>query len=148
MKTINELLHSTETYLVERTTSTGNMDKFCEANCAFAKDLPNSRQKGYLIIGANDEGSLSGLKVDDSLLKKFLQSFPSNILTIPVMSVELFVFPEGDLLVAEVSSLLLPPVGYAKRIATCGDFAEMDTCPKLSMVAENNSQAINNLKHN
>ena len=31
---IQELLHSTETYRVERTTSTGDMDKFQEAICA------------------------------------------------------------------------------------------------------------------
>ena len=35
---IQELLHSTETYRVERTTSTGDMDKFQEAICAFSND--------------------------------------------------------------------------------------------------------------
>ena len=45
---IQELLHSTETYRVERTTSTGDMDKFQEAICAFANDLPNSRKNGGL----------------------------------------------------------------------------------------------------
>ena len=78
---IQELLHSTETYRVERTTSTdersksrgqarldyalqggrrrepaGDMDKFQEAICAFANDLPNSRKNGYLILGAFDNG--------------------------------------------------------------------------------------------
>ena len=56
-----ELLGSTETYRVEKTVSTGNMDKFCEAICAFANDLPHSKKKGYLIIGVNDDGTLSGL---------------------------------------------------------------------------------------
>ena len=114
---IQKLLQSTETFRVERTTSTGNMDKFCEAICAFANDLPDSRQKGYLIIGANDDGSLSGFKVDDSLLKKIsaIRS-DGNILPIPVMTVERFEFPEGDLLVAEVSPSLLPPVRYRGRV--------------------------------
>ena len=67
---IQELLHNTETYRVERTTSTGDMDKFQEAICAFANDLPNSRKNGYLILGAYDNGTLSGLKVTDDLLKK------------------------------------------------------------------------------
>ena len=53
---IQELLHSTETYRVERTTSTGDMDKFQEAICAFANDLPNSRKNGYLILRAYDNG--------------------------------------------------------------------------------------------
>ncbi len=39
-----DLLKSTESYRVERTTSTGNMDKFCEAICAFANDMPASRK--------------------------------------------------------------------------------------------------------
>ncbi|MBQ8158485.1 MAG: hypothetical protein IJ081_05640 [Prevotella sp.] len=63
---IQELLHSTETYRVERTISTGDMDKFQEAICAFANDMPNSRKKGYLILGAHDNGELSGLKVTPS----------------------------------------------------------------------------------
>ena len=46
------------------------MDKFQEAICAFANDLPNSRKNGYLILGAYDNGELSGLKVTDDLLKK------------------------------------------------------------------------------
>ena len=67
---ILELLKSTESYRVERTISTGNMDKFCEAICAFANDMPGSRKNGYLIIGAKDDGSIAGMKVDDALLKK------------------------------------------------------------------------------
>lgn len=113
---IEELLHSTETYRVERTTSTTDMDKFQEAICAFSNDLPNSRKKGYLILGAYDNGKLSGLKVDDALLKKIAAiRSDGNILPLPVMSVERFEFPDGDLLVAEVSPSLLPPVRYRGR---------------------------------
>ena len=43
------------------------MDKFQEAICAFANDLPGSHKKGYLILGAYDNGTLSGLKVTDDL---------------------------------------------------------------------------------
>ena len=57
---IQELLHSTETYRVERTTSTGDMDKFQEAICAFANDLFGSRKKGYLILRAYDDGGNVG----------------------------------------------------------------------------------------
>ncbi len=71
---ILELLNSTESYRVERTISTGNMDKFCEAICAFANDMPGSRKNGYLIIGAKDDGSIAGMKVDDALLKKIAGS--------------------------------------------------------------------------
>ena len=110
------MLQSTETYRVEKTISTTNMDKFCEAICAFANDLPDSRKKGYLFIGVNDDGTLSGLKVDDGLLKKIAAiRSDGNILPLPTMSVERFEFPDGDLLVAEVSPSLIPPVRYRGR---------------------------------
>ena len=113
---VQELLKSTETYRVERTISTGDMDKFQEAICAFSNDLPNSRKNGYLIIGAHDDGTLSGLKVDDALMKKVAAiRSDGNILPLPIMSVERFEFPDGDLLVAEVSPSLLPPVRYRGR---------------------------------
>lgn len=113
---LQELLNSTETYRVERTTSTGDMDKFQEAICAFSNNLPNSRKNGYLIIGAYDNGTLSGLKVDDALMKKIAAiRSDGNILPLPIMSVERFEFPDGDLLVAEVSPSLLPPVRYRGR---------------------------------
>ena len=112
-----ELLSSTETYRIERTVSTTNMDKFCEAICAFANDLPNSRKKGYLLIGAKDNGELSGLQVDDALMKKIAAiRSDGNILPLPVMCVERFEFPEGDLLVAEVTPSLIPPVRYRGRV--------------------------------
>ena len=111
-----ELLRSTETYRIERTISTGDMDKFQEAICAFSNDLPNSREKGYLILGAHDNGVLSGLRVDDALMKKIagIRS-DGNILPLPMMSVERFEFVEGDLLVVEVSPALIPPVRYRGR---------------------------------
>ena len=113
---IQDLLHSTETYRVERTVSTGDMDKLQEAICAFSNDLPNSRKKGYLIIGAHDNGQLSELKVTDDLLKKIAAIRSNgNILPIPVMNVDRYEFPEGDLLVAEVSPSDLPPVRYRGR---------------------------------
>ena len=111
-----ELLKSTEIFRVERTISTTNMDKFCEAICAFSNDLPDSRKKGYLILGAYDNGTLSGLKVTDQLQKTIagIRS-DGNILPLPVMSVEPFEYPEGDLLVVEVTPSMLPPVRYRGR---------------------------------
>lgn len=76
---IHELLHCTEAYRVERTTSTGNMNKFHESICAFANDLPNSKKKGYLTIGANDYDNLSGLNVTDDLLKKIAGKHVFNV---------------------------------------------------------------------
>lgn len=111
-----ELLKSTETFRVERTTSTGDMDKFCEAICAFSNDLPDSKKKGYLIIGAKDNGQLSGLKVSDDLLKKIAAiRSDGNILPLPIMTVDRFSYSEGDLLVVEVTPTLIPPLRYRGR---------------------------------
>ena len=62
------LLTDLESDRVERTISTNNTDKFCEAICAFSNDMPGHRQPGYLLIGVNDDGTLSGLNVSDRLL--------------------------------------------------------------------------------
>ena len=75
----NELIlkiTSLESELIERTISINNTDKFAQAICAFSNDLPNHRQKGYLLIGVKDNGELSGLKADDRLLQNLGGSEP------------------------------------------------------------------------
>lgn len=62
------MLSDTESYNIERTGSTGNIDKFCQAICTFSNDMSGSGKNGYLIIGAKDDGEISGSKVDDKLL--------------------------------------------------------------------------------
>ena len=100
---IHKLLANTESYHIERTSSTDNADKFCQAICAFSNDLSGSGKNGYLIIGAHDNGKLSGLKVDERLLLQISNiRTDGNILPQPVMTVEKFCFEEGDVLVAEV----------------------------------------------
>ena len=110
------LLTTTETFRVERTVSTTDKDKFGEAVCAFANDMPNSRQNGYLLVGVHDDGKLSGLTVSDALLKN-LSAIRSdgNILPLPTMNVEAFHFDGGDVAVVEVSPSALPPVRYRGR---------------------------------
>ncbi len=110
------LLNSDESYRIERTVSTGNMDKFQEAICAFANDLPGSRKKGYLFIGVTDDGKISGLKVDDALMKKIsaIRS-DGNILPLPVMTTEKIATEEGDVLVVEVTPSFDTPVRYRGR---------------------------------
>lgn len=110
------LLESTETYRVERTVSTTNIDKFCEAICAFANDMPDSGKNGYLLIGVNDDGSRCGLRADDELLKRISSiRTDGNILPLPVMNVDYIPFDDGDVVVVEVSPSILPPVRYRGR---------------------------------
>lgn len=95
---LKEMLLGTETSRIERTVSTGDMDKFQEAICAFSNDMSGSGKNGYLIIGAHDNGALSGLKVTDALFKKIASiRSDGNILPLPVMTVEKIALDEGDL---------------------------------------------------
>jgi len=59
------LLTDIESDRIERTTATNHTDKFAQAVCAFANDYPNHRKPGYLLIGVDDNGMPSGLKVTD-----------------------------------------------------------------------------------
>ena len=53
-----ELIHDIESSRAERTVSVNDTDKFCEAVCAFANDMPDSKQNGYLLVGVHDDGRL------------------------------------------------------------------------------------------
>ncbi len=113
---LKDILEIDESYRIERTVATSNMDKFQEAICAFANDLPGKRQKGYLLIGVHDDGRVGGLKVDDALMKKIsgIRS-DGNILPLPVMNTDKVETSEGDVLVVEVTPSLIPPVRYRGR---------------------------------
>lgn len=111
------LLFDIESDRVERTVSTKDIDKFSQAVCAFANDFPQYQLPGYLLVGVNDDGTLSGLHVTDQLLQHLgaLRS-EGNILPIPALSVAKYVFPEGEVAVVEVKPSDIPPVRYKGRI--------------------------------
>ena len=114
---IENLLGDIENERVERTVSTSNTDKFAQAVCAFANDIRNSNLPGFLFIGVNDDGSLSGLKVTDELLRNLagLRS-DGNILPQPALMVYKVSFPGGDIAVVEVQPSLMPPIRYKGKI--------------------------------
>lgn len=120
LEQIAQLIHAGESDRIERTVSVKNTDKFSEAICAFANDLPNNQLSGYLLIGVYDGGSLSGLKVTDELLKN-LGSLRSegNILPAPLIHVQKFSYPEGDVAVVEVQPSFFPPVRYKGKVWVC-----------------------------
>ena len=66
---IAALLTDIESDLVERKESLTDKDRVMQAVCAFANDLPNHREPGYIIIGANDAGATVGLDVSDQMLR-------------------------------------------------------------------------------
>ena len=112
-----DLLADLEADNIERTVSATKTDKFAEAICAFANDLPNHRLPGYLLIGARDDGSCCGLQVTDELLKTLAAiRSDGNVLPQPVLTVQKYALPGGELAVVEVQPSDLPPVRYRGRV--------------------------------
>lgn len=115
---LKALLADLESDTSERTESTTNTDKFGQAICAFANDLPNHRLPGYLLVGVKDDGSLAGIQVTDDLLKN-LAGIRSNgnILPQPMMSVTKFSLPGGDVAVeGEKGARLELPRGVCRQV--------------------------------
>ncbi|HSO00093.1 MAG TPA: ATP-binding protein [Candidatus Nanopelagicales bacterium] len=114
---LEQLLQDDETDRVERTISTEKADKFCEAICAFANDLPNHRKPGYLFIGARPDGSAAGVPITDQLLQKLggIRS-DGNIQPLPVMAVQKWPLGGGEMAVIEVMPSDLPPVRYKGQV--------------------------------
>ena len=114
---IEVLLRDLESDRVERTVSVKNHDKFCRAICAFANDLPGSGKPGFLLVGAKDDGTLSGLAVTDQLLLELggLRS-EGSIQPMPAMTVERVALPGGELAVVKVLPSDMPPVRFEGRV--------------------------------
>ena len=114
---VHSLLTDLESDRVERTISTTNTDKFAQAVCAFANDMPNHGQPGYLLIGADDNGRPAGLSVSDQLLQNLsaLRS-DGNILPMPMMNVSKAALASGEIAIVEVFPSDIPPVRYKGRV--------------------------------
>jgi ATP-dependent DNA helicase RecG len=91
--------------------------KVRQAICAFANDLPDHRKPGVIFIGANDDGSPSGLPITDSLLRNLGDmKTDGNILPIPTMSVEKRKLTGAEMAVITVQPSDMPPVKYDGRV--------------------------------
>lgn len=117
IENIIKLIADIESDRAERTLSTTNTDKFGQAICAFANDLPAHNEPSYLIIGADDDGTIKGINVTDELLKNIAGiRTDGNIQPQPSMTVEKVVIDDKALIVVEVQSAIFPPVRYKGRI--------------------------------
>jgi ATP-dependent DNA helicase RecG len=114
---LEQLLPQLEQDRIEKTISVNDANKFGEAICAFANDLANHYQPGYLIVGANDDGSKGGMTITEQNLQTLL-SFRNDgrIVPPPSMVVAKFEYPDGDLAVVEVQPHFLPPVRFNGRV--------------------------------
>ncbi|MFM9065830.1 MAG: helix-turn-helix domain-containing protein, partial [Planctomycetota bacterium] len=113
------LMGDLESFRVERTTSVSDTTKFCEAICAFANDMPDSKRPGYLLVGVADSGRPSGMQVTDELLRN-LAGIPSdgNILPAPAVVVHKISLRDGrgEVAIVEVTPSAFPPVRYKGRV--------------------------------
>ncbi|MCD4812224.1 putative DNA binding domain-containing protein [bacterium] len=114
---LSKLMNELESDRVEKTIAVNNTDKWCEAICAFANDFPDHRQPGYLLIGVDDQGNPSGIKVTDQLLKNLAATrSDGNILPLPVLTVQKHLIKDKEIAVVEVKPSDVPPVRYKGRI--------------------------------
>jgi ATP-dependent DNA helicase RecG len=114
---LSDLLANVESDRSERTTSTTNTDKFGEAICAFANDLPNHGSPGYLFVGVHDDGTVASTTITDQLLQNLaaLRS-DGNLLPPPRMNVVRKRVGGGEVAVVEVFPSELPPVRYKQIV--------------------------------
>ena len=88
-----------------------------QAICAFANDLPGHARPGVVFIGAGDDGTPSGLEINDALLLKLAQCrSDGNILPPPTMTVAKHRLHGKDVAVVTVEPADAPPVRYRGRI--------------------------------
>lgn len=113
---LEKIISRGESDCVEFTESTGDLDKFRQAICAFSNDLPNHRKPGFIFIGIKDDGSPADLSIDDELLQKLsgLRD-DGKILPFPTMEVGKKILNAGEVAVVQVSPSDNPPVKVAGR---------------------------------
>lgn len=111
-----EVIQSGESDRVEFTQSFRDLDKFREAICAFANDLPDHRKPGLLFVGIKDDGTRAGLSIGDELLQTLggLRS-DGKILPFPSMEVDKKILKGCELAVIQVEPSDNPPVKFDGR---------------------------------
>ncbi|RCR66191.1 ATP-binding protein [Larkinella punicea] len=113
-----KLLSDMESDRIERTISTHNTDKFCEAVCAFSNDFPNHKLPGYLVIGVDDKtGRIININITDELLRNLAAiRDDGNVLPKPAITIQKYDLSAGSVVVVEVFPSFFPPVRYRGRI--------------------------------
>jgi len=112
-KELEALLNDIESDRAERTRSRDNGDKFREAVCAFANDLPNHNQSGVLFVGVDEAGEPVGLEITDQLLQNLASMRDDgNILPFPSMDVQKRRIKGSEVAVVIVHPSTSPPVRF------------------------------------
>ena len=110
---LKKLLTDLESETVERSRAFDKAEKMGQAISAFANDLPGRKQPGYLLLGVENDGQISGKRISDEQLTSLggLKT-EGALLPPPSMAIEIFNFPEGDVAAIEVFPSAYPPIRY------------------------------------
>ena len=114
---ILQLMSNLESENIERTRAFDKADKMGQAICAFANDIGDRKQPGYLLLGVEDNGAFAGKCVTDEQLTA-LAGFKSegNLLPPPAMTIYHESFDDGDVVVIEVFPSSYPPIKYKGQV--------------------------------
>ena len=114
---LRHMMTDLEAENVERTRAFDKADKMGQAICAFANDLSDRGIPGYLLLGVESDGKISGKRIDDDHLTSLggLKT-EGNLLPPPAMALEVFHFPEGDVAVITVFPSAYPPIRYQGQV--------------------------------
>jgi ATP-dependent DNA helicase RecG len=110
---LEQLLRDMESDRAERTESIADGDKFRQAVCAFANDLPDHRQVGVLFVGVNTKGEPTGAPITDQLLQNLASMRgDGNVLPFPSLDVQKRTLTGKDVAVVLVHPSNAPPVRF------------------------------------
>ena len=88
---LKKLLTDLESETVERSRAFDKAEKMGQAISAFANDLPGRKQPGYLLLGVENDGQISGKRISDEQLTSLggLKT-EGALLPPPSMAIEIF----------------------------------------------------------
>ena len=114
---LRHMMTDLEAENIERTRAFDKADKMGQAICAFANDLSNRGTPGYLLLGVENDGAISGKRIDDEHLTSLggLKT-EGNLLPPPAMALEVFHFAAGDVVVITVFPSAYPPIRYQGQV--------------------------------
>ena len=91
--------------------------KIREAICAFANDMPGHGKPGVIFVGVQDDGILSGLSIDDELIRQLADmKTDGNIVPPPSITVRKLSHSGEAIVVVIVQPSDSPPVRLRGRI--------------------------------
>lgn len=118
---IIQLIEAGETYRCEfksnLSTRGDGKDKICRTICAFANDIHGAEEVGLIVLGVNDDGTLSGIEINDQL-ELDIQNIrgEGKIVPLPSFTTRKRVFQGSSILCIEVRPAVSTPIKYDGRI--------------------------------